>query len=203
MASGESFFYHSLLSSSLNLHILDRRDAIEAVLCAYAAGNAPINAVEGFVRQILGWREYVRGVYWWRMPEYAELNALAAGLPIPAFMWDADTEMNCVRQSVGLLVDHAYARHIQRLMVLGVRPYDVHRWHVSMYIDAVDWVSLPNVLGMSQYGDGGIVGSKPYRAPATTSIGWATTAKAVATIRASRRGRRVSDHDIELGFPVA
>jgi deoxyribodipyrimidine photolyase-related protein len=169
MASGEPYLYHSLLSSALNLHLLDPRDAIEAALSAYAAGAAPINSVEGFVRQILGWREYVRGVYWWRMPEYAELNALEADLSMPAFMWDADTEMNCVRQSVGQLVDHAYAHHIQRLMVLGlfsmllgVRPHDVHRWHMSMYIDAVDWVSLPNVLGMSQYGDGGIVGSKPY-----------------------------------------
>ena len=140
-----------------------------AAVDAYAAGKAPINAVEGFVRQILGWREYMRGVYTWRMPEYAELNALDAELPMPAFMWDADTEMNCVRQSVRQLVDHAYAHHIQRLMVLGllsmllgVRPYDVHRWHLSMYIDAIDWVSLPNVLGMSQYADGGIVGSKPY-----------------------------------------
>ncbi len=169
MVSGEPYLYHSLLSSALNLHLLDPRDAISAALEAHAAGAAPINAVEGFVRQILGWREYVRGVYWWRMPEYADMNALEAELPMPAFMWDADTEMRCVRQSVGQLVDHAYAHHIQRLMVLGlfsmllgVRPYDVHRWHLSMYADAVDWVSLPNVLGMSQYGDGGIVGSKPY-----------------------------------------
>jgi deoxyribodipyrimidine photolyase-related protein len=97
------------------------------------------------------------------------MNALDADLPMPAFMWTAETEMNCIRQSVGQLIEHAYAHHIQRLMVLGlfamllgVRPYDVHRWHMSMYADAIDWVSLPNVLGMSQYGDGGIVGSKPY-----------------------------------------
>ena len=169
MASGQPFLFHSLLSSSLNLHLLDPRDAIQGAVAAYEAGDAPINAVEGFVRQILGWREYVRGVYWWRMPDYARMNALEAELPMPAFMWDAQTDMNCVRQSVEQLVEHAYAHHIQRLMVLGlfamllgVRPYDVHRWHMSMYIDAVDWVSLPNVLGMSQYGDGGIVGSKPY-----------------------------------------
>ncbi len=169
MVSGEPYLYHSLLSSSLNLHLLNPRDTIDAALEAYAAGDAPINAVEGFVRQILGWREYVRGVYWWKMPEYADMNALGADLPMPAFMWDADTEMNCVRESVGQLIEHAYAHHIQRLMVLGlfsmllgVRPYDVHRWHLSMYIDAVDWVSLPNVLGMSQYADGGVVGSKPY-----------------------------------------
>jgi deoxyribodipyrimidine photolyase-related protein len=169
MVSGEPYLYHSLLSSSLNLKLLDPRDAINAALEAYAADEAPINAVEGFVRQILGWREYVRGVYWWKMPEYADLNALEADLPMPAFMWDGDTEMNCVHESVGQLIEHAYAHHIQRLMVLGlfcmllgVRPYEVQRWHLSMYIDAVDWVSLPNVLGMSQYADGGVVGSKPY-----------------------------------------
>ncbi len=169
MATGQPFLYHSLLSSALNLHLLAPRAATDAAIAAYAAGKAPINAVEGFVRQIIGWREYIRGVYWWRMPDYAELNALEAELPMPAFLWDADTEMNCVRQSVGQLIDHAYAHHIQRLMVLGlfamllgVRPDDVHRWHMSMYIDAIDWVSLPNVLGMSQYADGGIVGSKPY-----------------------------------------
>lgn len=169
MATGAPFLFHSLLSAPLNLHMLDPREVIEAAIAAYEAEHAPLNAVEGFVRQVLGWREYVRGIYWWRMPAYADMNELEADLPMPAFMWDADTDMNCIRQSVGQLVDHAYAHHIQRLMVLGlfsmllgVRPYDVHRWHMSMYIDAVDWVSLPNVLGMSQYGDGGVVGSKPY-----------------------------------------
>ncbi len=171
MVSGEPYLYHARLSCVLNLHLLDPRDAIAAAVAAYEAGDAPINAVEGFVRQILGWREFVRGVYWHKMPEYAALNALDAELPMPDFMWTGETEMNCVRQCVGQLVAHAYAHHIQRLMVLGlyamlvgVRPYDVHRWHMSMYADAVDWVSLPNVLGMSQYGDGGIVGSKPYAA---------------------------------------
>ena len=169
MATGHPYLYHSRLSCVLNLHLLDPRDAIDAAVAAYEAGDAPINAVEGFVRQILGWREYVRGIYWLKMPDYADLNALDADLPMPAFFWTGDTEMNCIRQSVGQLAEHAYAHHIQRLMVLGlfamllgVRPYDVHRWHMSMYADAIDWVSLPNVLGMSQYGDGGIVGSKPY-----------------------------------------
>ena len=123
------------------------------------------------MRQILGWREYVRGIYWLKMPGYAELNTLDGQLPMPAFMWTGETEMNCIRQSVGQLIEHGYAHHIQRLMVLGlfamllgVRPYAVHEWHMSMYVDAIDWVSLPNVLGMSQYGDGGIVASKPYAA---------------------------------------
>ena len=171
MVSGQPYLYHARLSCVLNLHLLDPREAIAAAVAAIEAGGAPINAVEGFVRQILGWREFVRGIYWLEMPGYAELNALDAQLPMPDFMWTGETEMNCVRHCVGQLVDHAYAHHIQRLMVLGlyamllgVRPYDVHRWHMSMYADAVDWVSLPNVLGMSQYGDGGIVGSKPYAA---------------------------------------
>ena len=171
MATGEPYLFHSRLSCVLNLHLLDPRDAIRAAVDAYEDGAAPINSVEGFVRQILGWREYVRGIYWLHMPQYAEMNALGADLPMPKYMWTGDTPMNCVRQSVNQLIEHAYAHHIQRLMVLGlnalllgVHPYEVHRWHLSMYADAVDWVSLPNVLGMSQYGDGGIVGTKPYAA---------------------------------------
>ena len=129
----------------------------------------PLNSAEGFIRQIIGWREYVHGVYWREMPRYAERNALDADLPAPRFLWTGETDMACVAAAVGQLVDHAYAHHIQRLMVLGllnlllgVNPYAVHRWHMSMFADAIDWVSLPNVLGMSQYGDGGLVGTKPY-----------------------------------------
>lgn len=171
MATDRPYLYHSRLSTSLNLHLLRPREAIDAAVAAYEDGDAPLNSVEGFVRQILGWREFVRGVYWLKMPDYADLNALDADAPMPAFFWTGDTEMNCIRQSVGQLIDTAYAHHIQRLMVLGlfamllgVRPWDVHRWHMSMYADAIDWVSLPNVLGMSQYGDGGVVGTKPYAA---------------------------------------
>lgn len=171
MATGEPYLFHSRLSCVLNLHLLDPRDAVAAAVKAYEEGEAPINSVEGFVRQILGWREYVRGIYWLKMPEYADMNALDAELPMPRYMWTGETEMNCVHQSVGQLAEHAYAHHIQRLMVLGlhalllgVHPYQVHRWHLSMYADAIDWVSLPNVLGMSQFADGGIVGTKPYAA---------------------------------------
>ena len=171
MAADHPYLYHSRLSCVLNLHLLDPRKVIDRALQSYGDNQAPINSVEGFVRQILGWREFVRGVYWFKMPEYAEMNALQADLPMPAFMWTADTEMNCIRICIRQLVDTAYAHHIQRLMVmglfallLGVQPYDVHRWHLSMYVDAIDWVSLPNVLGMSQYGDGGIIGTKPYAA---------------------------------------
>jgi deoxyribodipyrimidine photolyase-related protein len=171
MATDHPYLYHSRLSCVLNLHLLDPRKAIDGAIQAYQDKSAPINSVEGFVRQILGWREFVRGVYWLEMPEYAEMNALQADLPMPAFMWTAETEMNCIHRCIRQLIDHAYAHHIQRLMVmglfallLGVRPYEVHQWHLSMYADAVDWVSLPNVLGMSQYGDGGIIGTKPYAA---------------------------------------
>ena len=171
MVTGHPYLYHSRLSCVLNLHLLDPRKAIDSAIHAYEQGIAPINSVEGFVRQVLGWREFVRGIYWLKMPDYATMNALEADLPMPAFMWTGATEMHCLHQCVGQLIDHAYAHHIQRLMVmglfallLGVRPYEVHQWHLSMYADAVDWVSLPNVLGMSQYGDGGIIGTKPYSA---------------------------------------
>jgi deoxyribodipyrimidine photolyase-related protein len=171
MVTGFPYLYHSRLSSALNLHLLNPLEVIEAVVEAYENGKAPINSVEGFVRQVLGWREYIRGIYWLKMPAYAELNEFQADLPMPAFMWTGKTEMNCLRQCVGQLIDHAYAHHIQRLMVmglfsllLGVHPYEVHQWHLSMYVDAIDWVSLPNVLGMSQYGDGGIIATKPYAA---------------------------------------
>lgn len=171
MAVDRPYLYHSRLSAALNLHLLDPGSLVSAVVKAYEEGEADLNSVEGFVRQIIGWREFVRGIYWTRMPDYADLNGLNAQLDMPAFMWTGETDMMCVRQSVGQLIDHAYAHHIQRLMVLGlfalllgVRPFDVHRWHMSMYADAIDWVSLPNVLGMSQYADGGVVGTKPYAA---------------------------------------
>jgi deoxyribodipyrimidine photolyase-related protein len=171
MVTGEPYLFHSRLSCVLNLHLLNPRNAIDAAINAQGKGQAPLNSVEGFIRQILGWREFVRGIYWLKMPAYADMNALAADLPVPAFMWTGETDMNCIRQCVTQLIDHAYTHHIQRLMVLGLfamllgsRPYDVHRWHISMHVDAIDWVSLPNVLGMSQYGDGGIMGSKPYAA---------------------------------------
>ncbi|MCB2053339.1 MAG: cryptochrome/photolyase family protein, partial [Geminicoccaceae bacterium] len=169
IARGHAWLWHSRLSAALNLHLLDPRTAVEAAIEALDAGRAPLAAVEGFVRQILGWREYVRGIYWTHMPDYARLDALGADREVPRCMWDGRTEMACVRETVGRLQAVAYVHHIERLMVLGLwmmlcgaRPYAVHQWHMAMYADAIDWVSLPNVLGMSQYGDGGIMGSKPY-----------------------------------------
>ena len=169
MHGGQHLLFHSRLSGPLNLHLLRPREVIDAVI-ANPAG-APLSSVEGYVRQVIGWREFVRGVYWRMMPGYADRNALAADLPVPRLLWTGETDMNCIREAVGHLVKYAYAHHIERLMVLGqfclllgVRPYDVHRWHISMFIDAIDWVSLPNTLGMSQHGDGGTIGTKPYAA---------------------------------------
>jgi len=166
---GEPLLYHARLSTSLNLHLLDPRDCLARAEAALDAGGAPVNAVEGFVRQILGWREFIRGVYWLEMPGYAELNALDHHAELPAFFWDGDTDMACVADAMAALLRHGYAHHIQRLMVLGlfaqlygVHPYRFHEWHAALYLDAADWVSLPNALGMSQFGDGGVVGTKPY-----------------------------------------
>ncbi len=161
--------YHSGIAAALNLKLLNPREVIAAVLDAYAAGQAPLNAVEGFIRQILGWREYVRGIYWLEGPTYLELNALNAQAPLPGFYWTGDTEMACLRHVIQQTLRTGYAHHIQRLMVtglfgllLGVRPKEMHQWYLSMYIDAVEWVEAPNTLGMSQFADGGIMGSKPY-----------------------------------------
>ncbi|MBD3671977.1 MAG: cryptochrome/photolyase family protein [Planctomycetaceae bacterium] len=169
MWSEEPFLYHSRLSALLNVKLLDPRECIQAAVDAYERGDAPLNSVEGFVRQILGWREFIRGVYFLHMPEYAEMNHLDQQEELPSFFWDGETDMNCVRQTMKNVLDYGYAHHIQRLMILGnyalmygVHPRKFHAWHMAMYVDAVDWVSLPNTLGMSQYGDGGIVGTKPY-----------------------------------------
>ena len=167
--TGVRFAYHSRLSAALNLHLLDPRECVDAAAAAYEAGDAPIACVEGFVRQILGWREFVRGVYWREMPGYAERNALAADLPVPRAYWDGDTDMTCVADAMANVLDNGYAHHIQRLMVLGlfalvagVNPRAFNDWHLAMYLDAIDWASLPNTLGMSQFADGGVIGTKPY-----------------------------------------
>ena len=167
--TGEPWLYHSRLSAAMNLKLLDPRDVVSAAEKAYRAGQVPLAAAEGFIRQILGWREYVRGIYWKFMPEYAQRNALGADHPLPGFFWTADTEMNCLRDALGQTLDHGYAHHIQRLMVTGlfamlygVKPSEVHQWYLAVYVDAVEWVELPNTIGMSQYADGGIMASKPY-----------------------------------------
>jgi deoxyribodipyrimidine photolyase-related protein len=171
MWTGELWLHHSLLSPALNLQLLDPRIVIERAEAAWRSGQAPINAVEGFVRQILGWREYIRGIYWLEGPEYASRNALGAERPLPDFFWDAKTDMTCVRQVVGQVLEHGYAHHIQRLMVTGLyallsgtQPWAIHSWYMALFVDAFDWVTLPNTIGMSQFADGGVVGTKPYAA---------------------------------------
>ncbi|CAN5916471.1 cryptochrome/photolyase family protein [soil metagenome] len=169
MWPGEAWLYHSHLSAALNLKLLDAREVVQAAEAAYHAGQAPLPSVEGFIRQILGWREFVRGVYWTQMPQYAKSNALDAQEDLPAWYWTGETDMACLRDAITQTLTHGYAHHIQRLMVTGlyallhgVRPQQVHAWYLSVYVDAVEWVELPNTLGMSQYADGGLMASKPY-----------------------------------------
>ena len=171
MWEGQAWLYHSHLSAAMNLKLLDPREVIAATLDAFAAGRVPLAATEGFVRQILGWREYVRGIYFTQMPGYLHKNELAAHEPLPAFYWTGDTDMACLRDVIRQTLRLGYAHHIQRLMVtglyallLGVTPQQVHEWYLSVYVDAIEWVELPNTLGMSQFADGGLLGSKPYAA---------------------------------------
>jgi deoxyribodipyrimidine photolyase-related protein len=166
---GEPWLYHSHLAAALNLKLLGAREVVAAAEAAFHAGLAPIASVEGFIRQILGWREYVRGIYWTRMPDYADMNALSAEEALPAWYWTGDTDMACLRDTIRQTLETGYAHHIQRLMVtglyallLGVRPQLVHEWYLAVYVDAVEWVELPNTLGMSQYADAGLMASKPY-----------------------------------------
>jgi len=169
MWTKEPWLYHSRLSAAMNLKLLDPREVIAAAEKAYHAGHAPLASVEGFIRQILGWREYVRGVYWLHMPDYVERNAMQAHEPLPPFYWSGETDMNCLRDALAQTLRYGYAHHIQRLMVTGlfallygVDPRKVHEWYLAVYVDAVEWVELPNTLGMSQYADGGVMASKPY-----------------------------------------
>ena len=169
MWSGEPWLYHSHLSCALNLKLLNPREVVHAAQEAYRSGHAPLAAVEGFIRQILGWREFVRGIYWLHTPDYLERNALDAQAELPAWYWTGETEMACLKDAITQTLEHGYAHHIQRLMVtglyallLGVKPQAVHAWYLGVYVDAVEWVELPNTLGMSQFGDGGVMASKPY-----------------------------------------
>jgi deoxyribodipyrimidine photolyase-related protein len=168
---GEPWLWHAHLSAALNVKLLHPREVVAAAEAAYRAGRVPLASAEGFIRQILGWREYARGIYWTQMPAYAERNALGAEARLPAFYWSGDTQMACLADAIGQTLRLGYAHHIQRLMVtglyallLGVRPQEVHAWYLGVYADAVEWVELPNTLGMSQYGDGGLMASKPYAA---------------------------------------
>ncbi|WP_299476820.1 cryptochrome/photolyase family protein [uncultured Roseibium sp.] len=169
MLTGENFLYHSVVSTYLNAGLLDPMDLCLKVEAAHREGKAPLNAAEGFIRQILGWREYVRGIYWLNMPDYARSNALGASRSLPDFYWTGDTKMHCMAEAIGQTIEEAYAHHIQRLMVTGnfallagIDPHEVHEWYLAVYADAYEWVELPNTIGMSQFADGGLLASKPY-----------------------------------------
>lgn len=172
MWTGEPYLYHSRLSVALNLKLIHPLIVVRAAEERYRKGLVPLAAAEGFIRQILGWREYVRGIYWTFMPQgYADRNALNATEPLPAFYWTGETDMRCLRETIGQTLEYGYAHHIQRLMVtglfallLGVEPKQVHEWYLAVYVDAVEWVELPNTIGMSQFADGGVMASKPYAA---------------------------------------
>lgn len=171
MLDGEPFLYHSVLAQYINCGLLSPLEVCRRVERAYYDGHAPLNAVEGYIRQIIGWREFVRGIYWLKMPGYTQQNYLGANRPLPQFYWTGETKMACLAAAIGQTRDEAYAHHIQRLMVTGnfallagVDPLEVHEWYLAVYADAYEWVEAPNVIGMSQFADGGLLGSKPYAA---------------------------------------
>jgi len=171
MWTGEVWLFHSHLASAMNLKLLSAHEVVQAAQAEWHAGRVDLASAEGFIRQILGWREYVRGIYWLHMPGYAGMNALDAHEPLPAWYWSGATDMECLRDAIGQTLRLGYAHHIQRLMVtglyallLGVQPRQVHAWYLSVYVDAVEWVEMPNTLGMSQFADGGLMASKPYAA---------------------------------------
>lgn len=169
MVSGEPFLFHSLISFYLNAGLLKPLEICRKVQARYEAGDAPLNAAEGYIRQIIGWREYVRGIYWLKMPDYVDENFFGNRRYLPEFYWTGETDMHCLSEAIGQTKAHAYAHHIQRLMITGnfaliagIDPHKVHEWYLAVYADAFEWVELPNTLGMSQFGDGGLLGSKPY-----------------------------------------
>jgi deoxyribodipyrimidine photolyase-related protein len=169
MLDDNRFLYHGLVGLYINAGLLDPMEVCEAVEAAWQAGDAPINAAEGFIRQIIGWREYVRGIYFLEGPDYTQRNGLKHTRDLPAVYWGGATFMRCMKQSVAQTKEEAYAHHIQRLMVTGnfallagIAPAQVHEWYLAVYADAYEWVEAPNVIGMSQFADGGIIASKPY-----------------------------------------
>ena len=171
MITDEPWMYHSHIGIYLNAGMLEPLEVIAAAESAYHNGAAPLNAVEGFIRQILGWREFVRGLYWLKMPSYATANFLDATRPLPDFFWSGKTDMKCLAQSIKQTDALSYAHHIQRLMVLGnfallagLSPKEVNEWFLIVYTDAYEWVVLPNVSGMALFADGGLLASKPYAA---------------------------------------
>ena len=169
MLQGEADMFHSIVSPMLNIGLLDPMECCKCAETAFRRGEAPLKAVEGFIRQIIGWREFVNGVYWLKMPAYSEVNGLGAERPLPAFFYHGDTDLNCLRQVLGETLRNGFNHHIQRLMILGnflllagIRPQEALRWFNEMYIDAHDWVMAANLLGMALHADGGFMATKPY-----------------------------------------
>ena len=169
MLNDNRFLYHSLVSTSVNIGLLSPLEVCEAAANAYAEGHAPINAVEGFIRQIIGWREYMRGIYFLHGPAYMQRNLLGHARDLPNLYWGGQTDMNCMSKAIEQTHEEAYAHHIQRLMITGnfallagLDPHQVHEWYLAVYADAFEWVEAPNTIGMSQFADGGIIASKPY-----------------------------------------
>ena len=167
----EKFLFHSRLSFAMNSKMLSPKEVVNTVVAFYHQNedNISISQVEGFVRQILGWREYVRGIYWKEMPNYRSMNKLENHNKLPDFYWTGKTKMNCMQHAISQSLNEAYAHHIQRLMIIGnfslltqMHPDEVDAWYLGVYIDAIEWVELPNTRGMSQYADGGILATKPY-----------------------------------------
>lgn len=171
MKAGEDFLFHGLIAPYLNCGLLTAREVCDRAEAAWRSGQAPLNAVEGFIRQILGWREFVRGLYWTAMPDYAATNHFGAARDLPALYWTGRTAMRCMAECIGATRRNAYAHHIQRLMVTGnyalltgIAPARIEEWYLAVYADAFEWVELPNVHGMVMHADGGRLGSKPYAA---------------------------------------
>jgi deoxyribodipyrimidine photolyase-related protein len=171
MLADQPFLYHAVIAQYLNCGLLDPLAVCQQVERAYRTGQVPLNAAEGFIRQIIGWREYVRGIYWLKMPGYERSNFFGHTRALPDFYWTGETAMACVKAAVTQTREHAYAHHIQRLMVTGnfamlagIDPHALHEWYLSVYADAYEWVELPNTVGMSQFADGGLLASKPYAA---------------------------------------
>lgn len=167
----EAFLFHAVISLYINIGFLNPIEVCQKIEAEYRKGKVPLNSAEGFIRQIIGWREFIRGIYWLKMPEYSGLNYFGNSRQLPGFFWSGETRMACLRACLKQTKEEAYAHHIQRLMItgnfamlVGVDPKHVHEWYLAVYVDAHEWVELPNTLGMSQFADGGLLSSKPYAA---------------------------------------